>query len=123
MNHDILKRVIFDQHEVIKNSEIIDREIELEQNVNYVLIGIRRAGKSTLLYKRVKDLIGNGIKWEQIIYLNFDDERLIDFSLEDFDDILLTAEELYNGKHYFYFDEIQILMVGSILQEESRIKN
>ncbi len=107
MNHDIIKRVIYDQHETIKNAVIVDRNIELEKNANYVLVGVRRAGKSTLLYKRVRDLINSGAAWEQIIYINFDDERLIGFTASDFDDVLLTAEEMTGDKHYYFFDEIQ----------------
>ena len=107
MNHETLKRIIFDQHQVIKGAVIIDRNIVLEKNVNYVLVGLRRAGKTTLLYKRVLELINEGVDWNQIIYINFDDERLLEFAANDFDDILLVAEELSNKKHYFYFDEIQ----------------
>lgn len=107
MNHEILKKVIYDQHQVIKDSIIVDREIVLEMNVNYVLVGLRRAGKTTLLYKRVQDLIKSGVEWNQIIYINFDDERLIEFGVEDFEDIVLVAEELSTNEHYFYFDEIQ----------------
>ena len=107
MNHEIIKKVIFDQHQVIKDAVIVDRDIVLEKNVNYVLVGLRRAGKTTLLYKRVQDLIKDGVEWNQIIYINFDDERLLGFNVNDFDDILLTAEELSTKKHYFYFDEIQ----------------
>ena len=107
MNKDLLKKIIYDQHQVIKDAVIVDRDIELEKNVNYVLVGLRRAGKTTMLYKRVQDLIKEGIEWNQIIYINFDDERLIDFKLSDFDDILLVAEEMSFKKHYFYFDEIQ----------------
>ena len=107
MNHEILKKVIYDQHQVIKDSIIVDREIFLEKNVNYVLVGLRRAGKTTLLYKRVQDLIKSGVEWNQIIYINFDDERLIEFGVEDFEDIVLVAEELSTNEHYFYFDEIQ----------------
>ena len=107
MNHEIIKKVIFDQHNVIKDTTIVDRDIVLERDVNYVLVGLRRAGKTTLLYKRVQDLIKEGVEWEQIIYINFDDERLLGFCVEDFDDILLVAEELSNKKHFFYFDEIQ----------------
>ena len=107
MNHEILKKVIYDQHQVIKDSIIVDREIVLEKDVNYVLVGLRRAGKTTLLYKRVQDLIKSGVEWNQIIYINFDDERLIEFSVEDFEDIVLVAEELSTNEHYFYFDEIQ----------------
>ena len=107
MNKEILKKVIYDQHQVIRDAVIVDRDIELEKNANYVLVGLRRAGKTTLLYKRVQDLIKDGVEWNQIIYINFDDERLIGFKLDDFDDILLVAEEMSSEKHYFYFDEIQ----------------
>jgi len=107
MNHDIIKKVIFDQHQVIKDMAIIDRDIVLEKDANYVLVGLRRAGKTTLLYKRVQDLIKDGVSWNQIIYINFDDERLLGFNVGDFEDILLVAEELSEKKHYFYFDEIQ----------------
>lgn len=107
MNHETLKRIIFDQHQVIKGAVIIDRNIVLEKNANYVLVGLRRAGKTTLLYKRALELINEGVDWNQIIYINFDDERLLEFTANDFDDILLVAEELSNKKHYFYFDEIQ----------------
>ena len=71
MNHEIIKKVIFDQHNVIKDTVIVDRDIILEKDANYVLVGLRRAGKTTLLYKRVKDLIKEGVEWEQIIYINF----------------------------------------------------
>lgn len=107
MNHEIIKKVIFDQHQVIKDSVIVERDIVLERDANYVLVGLRRAGKTTLLYKRVQDLIAEGVEWNQIIYINFDDERLLGFNVNDFEDILLVAEELSNKKHYFYFDEIQ----------------
>ena len=107
MNHDLLKRIIFDQHQVIRDTAIVERDVVLERDANYVLVGLRRAGKTTLLYKRVQDLINDGVDWNQIIYINFDDERLLGFTINDFEDILLVAEELSNKKHYFYFDEIQ----------------
>ena len=85
MNHETLKRIIFDQHQVIKGAVIIDRNIVLEKNVNYVWVGLRRAGKTTLLYKRALELINKGVDWNQIIYINFDDERLLEFAANDFD--------------------------------------
>ncbi|MBQ3023993.1 MAG: ATP-binding protein [Spirochaetaceae bacterium] len=107
MNHRILKSIIFDQHEIIKNFNINKREYNFDLNANYVLVGLRRAGKSTLLYKIVQDLIEQGIEWNQIIYINFEDERLTDFTIKDFNDILLVQSELSNKKGYFFFDEIQ----------------
>ncbi len=107
MNHDILKRVIYDQHEVIRNTIIVNRDIFLETNGNYVIVGPRRAGKSTILYKRVQDLIASGVSWNQIIYINFDDERLVGFSSSDFEDIITVSQEMSGEKHYYFFDEIQ----------------
>lgn len=107
MNHRILKSIIFDQHEIIKNFNINKREYNFDLNANYVLVGLRRAGKSTLLYKIAQDLIKQGIEWNQIIYINFEDERLTDFTIKDFNDILLVQSELSNKKGYFFFDEIQ----------------
>ena len=78
MNHETLKQIIYDQHVIIRESRIIDRNYFFEENGNYVLIGLRRAGKTTLLYKRVKDLIKKGIDWKQIIYINFDDDAFLD---------------------------------------------
>ncbi len=110
MNHSILKQVIFDQHEVIQNAEIIDREYCFEKNLNYILVGLRRAGKSTLLYRIAKNLISEGCSWSQIIYINFEDDRLLGFTKENFNDIVETAHELSDSRDiYYFFDEIQIV--------------
>lgn len=107
MNHDLLKTVIYDQHEIIKKTKIVNREYEFDLNANYVVIGLRRAGKSTLLYKIVQDLIANGTDWNQIIYINFEDERLSEFSINDFNDILSVQAEMSDKKGWFFLDEIQ----------------
>lgn len=41
MNHQILKKIIYEQHEVIKNSLIVERDVFLEKDANYVLVGLR----------------------------------------------------------------------------------
>ena len=107
MNQEIIRNVILDQHEVIKSFDIIDREFHFEDKLNYVLVGLRRAGKSTVLYQIVKDLISKGVDWNRIIYINFEDERLSELSLEDLNDILLVKNMLTEKKAYYFFDEIQ----------------
>ena len=110
MNHSILKQVINDQIEVIQNADIIERDYSFEKNVNYVLVGLRRSGKSTLLYKIAKELVDEGCDWSQIIYVNFEDDRLLGFTMNDFNDIVETAYELTDAKDiYYFFDEIQII--------------
>ena len=107
MNHDLLKSVIYDQHEVIRKMTIVEREYIFDLNANYVVIGLRRAGKTTLLYKVVQDLIASGTDWNQIIYINFEDERLSEFSLSDFNDILAVQSEMSGKRGWFFLDEVQ----------------
>lgn len=108
MNLDVLKAVILDQHRVIEKAEIVGRSsVSLFDGVNYIITGLRRAGKSTLLYQKVQDLVANGVSWNQIIYINFEDERLDGFSLSDFNDILSVQAQLSDAEGYFFFDEIQ----------------
>ncbi len=110
MNHNILKQVILEQIEIIQNAEIIDRDYIFEKNINYILVGLRRAGKSTLLYKIARELVETGCDWSQMIYINFEDDRLLGFTKSDFNDIIETAYELADEKDiYYFFDEIQII--------------
>lgn len=107
MNHELLKRIIFDQHEIIRNAQIMPRRYELDPQANYVITGLRRAGKSTLLYDVARTLVRDGVAWERIVYINFEDERLADFSANDFQDIQLVQSELSNERGFYFFDEIQ----------------
>ena len=110
MNHNILKQVILEQIEIIQNAEIIERDYIFEKNINYILVGLRRAGKSTLLYKIARELVETGCDWSQMIYINFEDDRLLGFTNSDFNDIIETAYELTDEKDiYYFFDEIQII--------------
>ncbi|WP_350455360.1 ATP-binding protein [Slackia heliotrinireducens] len=109
MNHDLLKRVIYDQHEVISRMQIVPREYQLEPSANYVLTGLRRAGKSTMLYSIAQQLVANGATWDEITYVNFEDERLAEFKAADFDDIVAVQSEMCGGHGYFFLDEIQII--------------
>lgn len=107
MNHELLKTIIYEEHEIIRNSVIYPRRYSLQDNVNYILVGLRRSGKSTLLYKKALDLVESGVSWEQIIFINFEDERLSEFTYLDFDDIIKVKNELSSNKAYYFFDEIQ----------------
>lgn len=107
MNPDLLAALIVEGQNTIKNVKIVPREYSFEKSLNYVLVGLRRAGKSTLLFKQAQDLVKQGADWSQIIYLNFEDERLTDFKLSDCNNILIAASQLTTKKHYFFFDEIQ----------------
>ena len=107
MQHDLLKSIIYEQHEVIRRSEIIPRNISLAPGINHVLTGLRRAGKSTILHDHVLQLVKGGTHWNRIIYINFEDERLAEMTVTDLNDILAVQSEMSDQRGYFFFDEIQ----------------
>ena len=95
---------------LFRTADIVARDYSFEKNVNYILVGLRRAGKSTLFYKIAKELVEDGCDWSQIIYINFEDDRLLGFTKDDFNDIVETAYELTDAKDvYYFFDEIQVI--------------
>ncbi len=103
MQKSILQAVISDQKALKWSPSAIERQhISIVEDDSVVVIsGIRRCGKSTLLQAiRAKNK-------EQDYYLNFDDERLIHFKVEDFQLLLELFGERYGKQKTFYFDEIQ----------------
>ena len=109
MKREYLKQVIIDQKETYLNNPIIRRDFELEGNINYCFVGIRRTGKSYMLYQQIQNLLTSGKRLNDILYVNFEDERLLEVTSEDLNIILEIGLELAGeGKKPFIFlDEIQ----------------
>jgi uncharacterized protein len=101
---ELLKSVIFDQQKLGWNTRNVKRDFPPAYLYNQeivVITGIRRCGKSTLLQQiRVEQV-------EKDYFINFDDERLIQFRVEDFQILYETFIELFGVQKTFYFDEIQ----------------
>jgi uncharacterized protein len=68
----------------------------------FVIKGLRRCGKSTLLQQ-----ISMSRSPHDHLYFNFDDERLTGFTADDFQALLEVSIELFGTKGHLYFDEIQ----------------
>jgi len=109
MNRDTLKQIIIDQKEIYLNNTIITRQYTLEENVNYCFVGIRRTGKSYLMYQQIKQLESKGVPLSQIVYVNFEDERLLEIKVTDLNTILEMGLEMSGSanKLYLFLDEIQ----------------
>lgn len=109
MNRDTLKQIIIDQKEIYLNNTIITRQYLLEENVNYCFVGIRRTGKSYLMYQQIKQLESKGVPLSQIVYVNFEDERLLETKVTDLNTILEIGLEMSGStnKPYLFLDEIQ----------------
>jgi len=67
-----------------------------------IVSGVRRCGKSTLLNQVI-----NGLYKKGVYYLNFEDERLVDFNVEDFNHLYEVFLELYGDRKVFFLDEVQ----------------
>lgn len=109
MNRDVLKQIIIDQKEMYLDNPLISRDYDLEENVNYCFVGIRRTGKSYMMYQQIHNLTNDGISSSQIIYVNFEDERLLEIGVDDLNTILEIGIEFSGskGKPYLFLDEIQ----------------
>ncbi|MEW6584348.1 MAG: ATP-binding protein [Nitrospirota bacterium] len=111
MKKDLLKGIIRDFH-VAPLAEFIDRDIEVPLSSGKIisLIGARRSGKTSLLLNSIRKLKKEGLDTRNVLYLNFEDERL-DLKTGELDLILQAYRELYpdlNLKEcYLIFDEIQ----------------
>lgn len=100
---DVLEDVIEEWRNIIQKERVIHRDItkDIEKSLGMeeitVVKGVRRAGKTFILYELFKKQDG--------IYLNFEDERLYDFTLPDFEKVVDIARE--HQKKILYLDEVQ----------------
>ncbi len=76
MDKRIAKLLIAENQRMIQNVEMVKRNISFESHSNYVLVGLRRAGKSYLLYQRAQEMIALGHLPEEILYFNFEDDQI-----------------------------------------------
>jgi hypothetical protein len=108
----LFKRLITDFHESPPKQQIIPRDYAIPLNSRKIisLIGVRRSGKTFLLYALIQQL-RQQIDPRNIVYINFEDDRLYPLTLKDLDDLIEAYFELYPDKRedklYFFLDEIQ----------------
>jgi predicted AAA+ superfamily ATPase len=107
----LIKEIILEnQH--MKIPVMVDRkhDIPLDLSVIISLVGPRRSGKSWLLYRAMLQLEERGVSRKNILFINFEDERLM-FRAQDLDLIIQAYNELYPEiemeEVYLFFDEIQ----------------
>ncbi|MDI6738458.1 MAG: ATP-binding protein [Nanoarchaeota archaeon] len=88
------------------NRELIERVIMLLRlNMPIFITGVRRCGKSFLLHL-IKERLG--LKAGQYFYIDFNDERLTGFKVEDFQKVIdFLSTEGYEKGCYLFIDEIQ----------------
>lgn len=108
MSKERLKEILLDQKAVFNQpKKLIHREVELESYIKsgqvVIISGIRRCGKSSLLYLLKEKMQLEDAAW---CYFNFDDERIIpDISV--LDRIYNLHVEIFGTEPVLFFDEIQ----------------
>ncbi|MDY3039466.1 MAG: AAA family ATPase [Roseburia inulinivorans] len=66
--------------DIYLNNLIIVRHYPLEENINYCFVGIKRTGKSYMMYQQIQNLLEKKVPLSQIVYVNFEDERLLEMA-------------------------------------------
>ena len=105
-----LKQIIRDFH-LNDNFDVKSRRLQppIDTKKIITLIGVRRCGKTSILYDMINKLATTTAK-TKILFLNFEDERL-ELEVDELDLILQSFRELYPTQKlsecYFFFDEIQ----------------
>ena len=104
---NILRQVLLDNQKDIEQYEIFQRNYVLDSFPLQIFVGVRRSGKSFLLFQKIQQLLSEGRQWDEMLYLDFEDTRLESFSAEDFNLILECHQEMYGKRPMLFLDEIQ----------------
>ena len=96
-------------------SKLIKREAYINQLKDYVntdfvkaYIGIRRSGKTSLMYNFIDELKSMGVEDENIIFISLESREYAHIdSTQQLDDIIYDKVKNIEGKVYLFFDEIQ----------------
>lgn len=107
MTKDSIKYLISYYQDFVSGITFEMRQYELEPSANYVFVGLRRAGKSYLMYQHIHSLLAAGHSIEEILYFNFEDDRIDIFNVSELDLIKTCYEEMYGHRPIFFLDEIQ----------------
>ena len=107
LEKETIKEILLENRKEIESQQVVHRNIEKEDFANYVLIGVRRAGKSFMLYQQIQDNLKKGITWDSMLYINFEDERLIGMTAQELNLILEVHGMMSAQRPILFLDEIQ----------------
>ena len=112
MLKDVIKQLIMLHQNNIPFS-LKERDIMLPVNAGQIITipGVRRSGKSSKMKLVINELVKTGVSPQNILWMEFDDERLSEMSQSELNEILDAYRELYPDTPlkdvYMFFDEIQ----------------
>ena len=112
---DMLKEILLDFQEIDLPTGVPRRvAVATVSGKATVCIGVRRGGKSTFMFQLMKKLQDSAVSRQNILYLNFFDDRLHSLRHDNLGVILEAYFSLYPEKKnaekvYCFFDEIQVI--------------
>ncbi len=107
---DVFKQIIAEFHQE-PLPKVLDRDVDIPLNTGKIisLVGVRRSGKTYIMFQLIKKLLKD-IPIERILYINFEDERL-NVTSQELGLLLEAYKELYPSislkDTYMFFDELQ----------------
>ena len=108
-SRDQIKAMLLEQFQSFWGTEtgIVREQLhEVERAANsphaVIISGLRRAGKSTLLAQ-----LAHNLGEQTFYYLNFEDDRLLNFQADDINDLYQSLLEIFGERKTFILDEIQ----------------
>lgn len=90
-----------------------DKELPVGDGKIITIPGVRRCGKTSLMEIVVNKLLARGFDRKKILWVSFDDERLVHMSADELHQIIEAYREMYvdidMSEVYMFFDEIQLI--------------
>lgn len=104
---EVIREILLENRKEVEFQQIVPRNFQMEDFANYVLIGVRRAGKSFMLYQQIQQNLKRGITWDSMLYINFEDERLMGMTAQELNLILEVHGMMSKESPILFLDEIQ----------------
>jgi hypothetical protein len=102
-----LMQILLDNQKDVEQYTVFPRQYDLDSFPLQVFVGVRRSGKSFLLFQKMHQMLKEGHSWADMLYLDFEDTRLEGFTSDDFNLILECHQEMYGKRPVLFFDEMQ----------------
>ena len=102
-----LMQILLDNQKDVEQYTVFPRQYDLDSFPLQVFVGVRRSGKSFLLFQKMHQMLKEGHSWADMLYLDFEDTRLEGFASDDFNLILECHQEMYGKRPMLFFDEMQ----------------
>lgn len=115
MNESLTLQILLgefrDKLNLLKDIVVRDAQFPDAPNKIKVAIGMRRAGKTYFIYQQILRMLDEGVNKTAILYINFEDDRLLPLNEQKLAKLVDSFYSLYPENHdrkcYLFFDEIQ----------------